>query len=79
MKTQSHVKQLSFLDRYLTLWIFLAMLVGILIGNIVPNMDQKLDALSYGTTNIPLAIGLILMMYPPLTKVQFSKIPSILS
>ena len=79
MSTQSHVKQLSFLDRYLTLWIFLAMLVGILIGNIVPNMDQKLDALSYGTTNIPLAIGLILMMYPPLTKVQFSKIPSILS
>ena len=79
MKTQSHVKQLSFLDRYLTLWIFLAMLVGILIGNIVPNMDQKLDALSCGTTNIPLAIGLILMMYPPLTKVQFSKIPTILS
>jgi ACR3 family arsenite transporter len=79
MSTQSNVKQLSFLDRYLTLWIFLAMLVGILIGNIVPDMDQKLDALSYGTTNIPLAIGLILMMYPPLTKVQFSKIPSILS
>ena len=79
MSTQPNVKQLSFLDRYLTLWIFLAMLVGILIGNIVPNMDQKLDALSYGTTNIPLAIGLILMMYPPLTKVQFSKIPTILS
>jgi ACR3 family arsenite transporter len=79
MSTQSNVKQLAFLDRYLTLWIFLAMLIGILIGNIVPNMDQKLDALSYGTTNIPLAIGLILMMYPPLTKVQFSKIPSILS
>ncbi len=79
MSIQTPVKRLSFLDRYLTLWIFLAMLVGILIGNFVPNMDQKLDALSYGTTNIPLAIGLILMMYPPLTKVQFSKIPSILS
>jgi ACR3 family arsenite transporter len=79
MSTQPNVKQLSFLDRYLTLWIFLAMIVGILIGNNVPNMDQKLDALSYGTTNIPLAIGLILMMYPPLTKVQFSKIPSIFS
>jgi ACR3 family arsenite transporter len=79
LTNQTPVKRLSFLDRYLTLWIFLAMIVGVLFGNIVPNMDQKLDAFSYGTTNIPLAIGLILMMYPPLTKVQFSKIPSILS
>jgi ACR3 family arsenite transporter len=79
MTNQTEVKRLSFLDRYLTLWIFIAMILGVVIGNIVPDMDQKLDALSYGTTNIPLAIGLILMMYPPLTKVQFSKIPSILS
>ena len=69
MSTQSNVNQLSFLDRYLALCIFLAMLSGILIGNIVPNMDQKFDALSYVTTNIPLDIGLILMMYPPLTMV----------
>lgn len=79
MTNQTEVKRLSFLDRYLTIWIFLAMILGVVIGNIVPDMDQKLDGLSYGTTNIPLAIGLILMMYPPLTKVQFSKIPSILS
>jgi ACR3 family arsenite transporter len=79
MSDQSSSKRLSFLDRYLTLWIFLAMILGVFIGNVIPNMDEKLDALSYGTTNLPLALGLILMMYPPLTKVQFSKIPVIFS
>jgi ACR3 family arsenite transporter len=79
MTNQTEVKRLSFLDRYLTLWIFIAMILGVVIGNIVPDMDQKLDALSYGTANIPLAIGLILMMYPPLTKVDFAKVPATLS
>ena len=72
-------KKLSFLDRYLTLWIFLAMAIGIGIGYFIPNTDDFINSFSNGTTNVPLAIGLILMMYPPLTKVQFSKIPKVLS
>lgn len=72
-------KKLGFLDRYLTLWIFLAMAVGISIGYFIPSADDFINSFSDGTTNIPLAIGLILMMYPPLTKVQFSKIPKVLT
>lgn len=67
-------KKLNFLDRYLTVWIFLAMAIGISIGYFIPDSAEYLDQFSSGTTNIPLAIGLIIMMYPPLTKVQFSKI-----
>jgi arsenite transporter len=68
-------KRLNFLDKYLTLWIFLAMLIGVGIGYFIPNSANFINSFSSGTTNIPLAIGLILMMYPPLTKVDFSKIP----
>lgn len=69
--------RLKFLDRYLTLWIFLAMIVGVAIGYFFPQVSDLNTALSVGTTNIPLAIGLILMMYPPLAKVDFKKLPQI--
>lgn len=68
-------KRLNFLDRFLTLWIFLAMLIGVSIGYFIPNSASFINSFSSGTTNIPLAIGLIIMMYPPLTKIDFSQIP----
>ncbi|MFY7989275.1 MAG: ACR3 family arsenite efflux transporter, partial [Fluviicola sp.] len=71
-------KRLTFLDRFLTLWIFLAMGVGIGLGVLFPGMSTAIDSMSSGTTNIPLALGLIIMMYPPLVKVKFAEIPKVM-
>lgn len=69
--------KLNFLDRYLTLWIFLAMIFGVSIGYFFPTIPKVINSYSTGTTNIPLAIGLILMMYPPFTKVKYDKLKEV--
>ncbi len=70
-------KKLSFLDQYLTLWIFLAMVMGVGLGYFFPQSSKVIDSMSSGTTNIPIAIGLILMMYPPLAKVDYRLLPKV--